>query len=288
MYIKLFEEWIKDTKNLPGSPNYDTFKNLNLFLKTMEGPGSKSVSNKVENFYNEFERLNKNQKFAAQDALKTIAYLKDVNLVINPYYCAMDLRYSQELPSYSYTKKNRPKLTELPVDTVKFCVRWFVQSGLSFDGACALVGNLWRESYLNPYQKQINGGPGRGLAQWTLDDRWITYNSDFFPKFKAGHTMLKNIDKYHIESQLAFVVYELKTEYRDVYNMLITNGNINEKTVTILKKYEIARDKNKAEEQNLRISLALKVREIASADNKIPIIANVVHILKTANLKLFA
>ena len=289
MRITSFEQWINESeKSKEGRINLDTFKEIQYFLKSAEAPGSTSVSTKVDNFYNEFDRLNKTQKHLAKEALKTAGYLRDVELVINPVYCAMDLRYSQEIPNYSYTSSNRPKLSNLPEDTVKFCVRWFVHSGLSLEGACALVGNLWRESYLNPFQKQIEGGPGRGLAQWSVDERWSTFVSSFFPKFRSGHTMLTNITPYHIESQLAFIVYELKNSYREVYNSLVTIGNIENKTIQVLKYYEVARDKDVPSEQNKRISLAKKCYAIASGDDKLPIINNIVQILKNTNRDLFA
>jgi hypothetical protein len=287
MRIKLFEEWILEgTKKSP--EDRDLFKEIQIFLNTIESPAAVNISNKANAIYTEFDRLNAKQRYDAKEALKTSHYLKDVDLMVNPFLCALDLRYYSELPTYSYTKENRPKLTELPEDTVKVCVRWFVHAGISLEGACALVGNLWRESYLNPHQKQINGGPGRGLAQWSLDDRWSTYINNFFPKFKSSHTMLRNINQYHIEPQLAFVLYELKNDYRNVYNSLLSPGDLDGKTIKVLKEYEVARDKDKAEEQNTRIGLAKKAFAIASNDSKIPVISNIVQILKNADRNLFS
>jgi len=287
MYIKLFEEWILEgTKKSP--EDRDLFKEIKIFLNTMESPASINISNKANAMFNEFDRLNAKQKYDAKQALKTSHYVKDIDLMINPFFCALDLRYYSELPTYSYTNKNRPKLSELPEDTVKVCVRWFVHAGLSLEGACALVGNLWRESYLNPYQKQINGGPGRGLAQWSVDDRWNTYISNFMPKFKSSHSSLSNLNKYNIESQLAFILYELKNDYRNVYNALLTSGDLEGKTIKVLKEYEVARDKDLGKEQNLRIGLARKAYAISANDSKIPVINNIVQILKNADRTLFS
>ncbi len=287
MYIKLFEEWILEgTKKSP--EDRDLFKEIKIFLNTMESPASTNISNKANAMFNEFDRLNAKQKYDAKQALKTSHYVKDIDLMINPFFCALDLRYYSELPTYSYTNENRPKLSELPEDTVKVCVRWFVHAGLSLEGACALVGNLWRESYLNPYQKQINGGPGRGLAQWSVDDRWNTYISNFMPKFKSSHSSLSNLNRYNIESQLAFILYELKNDYRNVYNALLTSGDLEGKTIKVLKEYEVARDKDLGKEQNLRIGLARKAYAISANDSKIPVINNIVQILKNADRTLFS
>jgi hypothetical protein len=287
MKIKLFEDWIFEN-NKKNPEDKSLYKGIKTFLNKIEYQTSADISNKANIIFNEFDKLNKKQKYDAHQALKTIAYLNDVDLLINPYYCALDLGYYSELPSYSYTEENKPDLSQLPIDTVKFCVRWFVHSGLSLEGACAMVGNLWRESYLNPYQKQIETGPGRGLAQWTLGDRWDTYMNTFFSKFKASHSSLRYMNPYHIEPQLAFVMYELKTTYRGVYNTLISSGDIEGKTIKVLKIYEAPRDKDKLEEHNVRVGLAKKVYQVALSDNKIPAIFNIVAILKNFDRRLFS
>lgn len=39
------------------------------------------------------------------------------------------------------------------------------------------MGNLDQESGMSPTIKQP-GGPGRGIAQWSVGGRWDTYNGD--------------------------------------------------------------------------------------------------------------
>ncbi|CAN5183782.1 hypothetical protein BH09PAT3_BH09PAT3_5070 [soil metagenome] len=39
--------------------------------------------------------------------------------------------------------------------------------------AAAIIGNLMQESGVNPKSHQGGGGPGRGIAQWTVDGRWV-------------------------------------------------------------------------------------------------------------------
>lgn len=38
--------------------------------------------------------------------------------------------------------------------------------------AAGIVGNLYQESGVDPTRKQNDGGPGRGIAQWGVNDRW--------------------------------------------------------------------------------------------------------------------
>src|SRR5689334_16783965 len=54
---------------------------------------------------------------------------------------------------------------------------YFKSKGLTDEQAAGIVGNLDHEAPgLDPEQKQIGGGPGRGIAQWGSNvakyDRW--------------------------------------------------------------------------------------------------------------------
>lgn len=49
---------------------------------------------------------------------------------------------------------------------------YFVGKGLSPAQAAGIVGNLMQESGCNPEISQIGGGPGRGIAQWSVGERW--------------------------------------------------------------------------------------------------------------------
>jgi len=71
--------------------------------------------------------------------------------------------------------------------------------GLPKHVAAGIVGNLYYESGLDPKIKQQNGGPGRGIAQWTDGDRW-----DGFKKWAkdAGR------DPLDLQTQLDYVLVE--------------------------------------------------------------------------------
>lgn len=190
-------------------------------------------------------------------------------------------------PTAPYDNKTNkpPDLFEIPKDLALYAVNWLVRSGLSLEGAAAVTGNLWRESYLNPTQKQITDsglakGPGRGLAQWTdstltrdrSDDnkgRWDTYRKEFFPSLKKSHEYWKPYDIDSIEPQLAFIVHELRNEFPGVFKELSAPGSVRSKAITVLKKYEIARDRDKPEEQNLRVNLSEKIYSLAKQDKNV-------------------
>src|SRR4051812_26829508 len=53
---------------------------------------------------------------------------------------------------------------------------FFVAKGLTPFQAAGIVGNLDQESGVNPASVQFGGGPGRGIAQWSVGGRWDSSN----------------------------------------------------------------------------------------------------------------
>src|SRR5678816_3004847 len=49
---------------------------------------------------------------------------------------------------------------------------FFVSKGLTRVQAAGVVGNLIQESNVIPTAVQYGGGPGRGIAQWSVGGRW--------------------------------------------------------------------------------------------------------------------
>jgi hypothetical protein len=188
-----------------------------------------------------------------------------------------------------YDLRSVPDLNDIPKDLAQFCMRWFVASGMSIEGAAATVANLWRESYLNPAQLQIPAtkpvGPGRGLAQWTdssltkrkEDDgreRWDHYRDKFFPSLKQSNKFWSRHVLNDLEPQLAYIVYEMKERFPSVWRNMETPGSVSGKAIIVLQKYEIARDRDKKEEQNLRANLAEKMYVLAKDDEKLKRVMN--------------
>lgn len=49
---------------------------------------------------------------------------------------------------------------------------FFKSKGFTDEATAGILGNLQQESGINPTQKQLGGGPGRGLMQWEEGGRW--------------------------------------------------------------------------------------------------------------------
>jgi hypothetical protein len=83
--------------------------------------------------------------------------------------------------------------------------RYFLTKGLSKKQAAGVVGNLDQESGMDPTIKQFGGGPGRGIAQWSVGGRWDTYSGDNLEAFART----KGVAKLALSTQLDFVWFEL-------------------------------------------------------------------------------
>ncbi|TMQ05050.1 MAG: hypothetical protein E6J90_31040 [Deltaproteobacteria bacterium] len=84
---------------------------------------------------------------------------------------------------------------------------FFVAKGLTKVQAAGVIGNLMQESSINPKAVQFGGGPGRGIAQWSVGGRWDTSRSDNVTWYANQH----NESRGALHTQLAFIWYELTT-----------------------------------------------------------------------------
>jgi hypothetical protein len=83
---------------------------------------------------------------------------------------------------------------------------YFVARGLTKRQAAGIVGNLDQESGMDPTIKQYGGGPGRGIAQWSVGGRWDTYSGDNEVHYT---NVVLGVSRYNLTGQLKFVWYEL-------------------------------------------------------------------------------
>ena len=78
----------------------------------------------------------------------------------------------------SKTMSTKPTNVYTPNKAAQDAYSYYVnQKGLPTHVAAGIVGNLYRESGVDPTRHQNDGGPGRGLAQWTEGDRWKTFQN---------------------------------------------------------------------------------------------------------------
>src|SRR5208283_4522840 len=80
----------------------------------------------------------------------------------------------------------------------------FVSKGLTGFQAAGIVGNLDQESNDDPTAVQA-GGPGRGIAQWSVGGRWDHDGGDNEVAYAASSGM----SEWSLGLQLDFIWYEL-------------------------------------------------------------------------------
>lgn len=111
---------------------------------------------------------------------------------------------------------------------------YFVSKGLTNFQAAGIVGNLDQESGVNPNSVQA-GGPGRGIAQWSVGGRWDTTAGG---KNMLAYAAAHNEDAQSLQAQLEFIWFELTTEGYG-YAQLTATTNVTDATVVFMAKYEI-------------------------------------------------
>jgi len=83
---------------------------------------------------------------------------------------------------------------------------YFVAKGLTNFQSAGIVGNLDQESGVDPNAVQA-GGPGRGIAQWSVGGRWDTDANDNAVAYAGKEG--QSVDS--LQLQLDFIWYELTT-----------------------------------------------------------------------------
>jgi hypothetical protein len=110
---------------------------------------------------------------------------------------------------------------------------FFVAKGLTPFQAAGIVGNLDQESGVDPGSVQ-SGGPGRGIAQWSVGGRWDTSSQDNVLWY-AG---MVGEASSSLNLQLEFIWYEL-TQLGYGYSQLRATTNVTDATVVFMQKFEI-------------------------------------------------
>jgi len=82
---------------------------------------------------------------------------------------------------------------------------YFVARGLTKRQSAGIVGNLIQESSVIPTAIEFGGGPGRGIAQWSVGGRWNVSHHDNMTWYAAAH----HVSRWHLTPQLGFTWYEL-------------------------------------------------------------------------------
>lgn len=81
---------------------------------------------------------------------------------------------------------------------------FFKQKGLTDIQAAGVVGNLMQESSVRPTAVEYGGGPGRGIAQWSIGGRWNSGRSSV-----VSFASSRGADRWALQTQLDFIWHEL-------------------------------------------------------------------------------
>jgi uncharacterized protein (TIGR03382 family) len=110
---------------------------------------------------------------------------------------------------------------------------FFVGKGLTNFQAAGIVGNLDQESGVDPNSVQ-SGGPGRGIAQWSVGGRWDSSANDNVLAYAAQQGQVAKT----LNLQLEFIWYELTTIGYG-YTQLEATTNVTDATIAFMAHYEI-------------------------------------------------
>jgi len=82
---------------------------------------------------------------------------------------------------------------------------YFVAKGLTPEQSAGIVGNLMQESNVRPTAVELGGGPGRGIAQWSVGGRW-----DTDPINLRSFANARGSNRWALTTQLDFIWHELE------------------------------------------------------------------------------
>jgi hypothetical protein len=112
---------------------------------------------------------------------------------------------------------------------IKYAMDFFTSRGFTNQAAAGIVGNLVAESGVNPKSEQYGGGRGRGIAQWTVDQRWQTYL-----KFAKN----RELNPLDLDAQLRFIIHEMPSQMGESAKTIKTMTDANAAAKLFMDKYE--------------------------------------------------
>jgi hypothetical protein len=107
---------------------------------------------------------------------------------------------------------------------------YFIGKGLKDYMSAGILGNLAQESGINPGSAQA-GGPGRGIAQWSVGGRWDTL---------VAWAKAANRDPNSLSTQLDFLWQELNGAEKGALSALQASTDVNSATTAFEQQYERA------------------------------------------------
>jgi hypothetical protein len=127
-------------------------------------------------------------------------------------------------------EENKKKYSLGSVDgRIDYAMDFFTERGFTRQAAAGIVGNLLAESGINPKSEQYGGGPGRGIAQWSVDQRWQTYL-----KFAKN----RDLDPQDLNAQLRFIIHEMPSQMGESAKTIKSMTDQNAAAKLFMDKYE--------------------------------------------------
>jgi hypothetical protein len=111
---------------------------------------------------------------------------------------------------------------------------YFVARGLTKRQSAGIVGNLIQESSVRPTAVEFGGGPGRGIAQWSVGGRWNSTHHDNVTWYASAHKE----SRWALHTQLAFTWYELHSVGGYGLSALRKDTTIASATITFERDFE--------------------------------------------------
>lgn len=189
-----------------------------------------------------------------------------VAFVLTPHQAAAQISIQQQnlykngIYYFNYdddvcTANAEGNFTSVPGDNAKTAYLFFLSKGLTPEEVAAILGNLAWESgglELDPKVHQGGGGAGRGIAQWSVDGRWVTLN-------KWAADRVPPLDPLTIQAQLEFVWKEFHDDnYNGSWDHFKAAQGLEAKVKSFTDKYEQAGDKRYGD----RLDLANQVLKL--------------------------
>lgn len=163
-----------------------------------------------QNFWDNPEDENWEESILSDDDViieqETNSYFDEDEEEDNSWLNALIDESENELPEIPNNISSDPSLSKwIPTTTQKktsgdarYAFNYLSEKGIPKHVAAGIVGNLMKESNLNPNSvERGNTGNGRGIAQWDVRNRWKDYQN--FAKQRGEDSL---------ETQLDFVIHE--------------------------------------------------------------------------------
>lgn len=133
------------------------------------------------------------------------------------------------------------------IDNADYVFKTLINNGASIAGACGILANLEAENGFSTKLNSGDGGKASGIAQWH-PDRWANC---------VDYCNKNNLDSTTIVGQTAFLIYEIQTGYKDLWNLICNaDGEQGAYDVGYKMCYDFERPANKAQKSVDRGNLA--------------------------------